>query len=308
MELIELYNGLQIPTIGYGTFPQKELLESNVPLAYNIGYRMLDTSDNYLNEKFIGTGLSRINANDIVVISKFSQPIKTSDLERCFYETREKLGKIDLYLMHWPFPYLWKKEWRIMEDLYLKGEVKGIGVCNFDIGYLKELLKICRVKPVINQFERHPLFQQTELVEMCKENDIHVMSYSPIARMDSELHEHPILKSLSEKYGKSINQIILRWHIDTNCIPIPASSSENHIRENFDIFDFQLTEEEIYQINSMETGKRVRFNPRTRFNKKQKQIFAKQRIKIEIKNIIGIKIWNMAKGFVPLKKIQKFYS
>ena len=308
MELVKLNNGLQIPIIGYGTFPQKEMLEGNVPIAYNIGYRMLDTSDNYLNEVFVGKGLSKIHANDIVVISKFSQPTRTSELERCFYETQKKLGKVDLYLMHWPFPYLWEKEWRMMEDLYLKGVVNGIGVCNFDVGYLKKLLKICRVKPVINQFERHPLFQQDELVEMCKENNIQVMSYSPVARMDGELHNHPVLKNLSEKYGKSINQIILRWHIDTNCIPIPASSSENHIRENFDIFDFHLSEKEIESINTLEAGKRIRFNPRTRFNKKQKHRFAKQRMKIEIKNIIGKKIWNIAKGFVPSKKNQNFYS
>lgn len=295
MESIILNNGLQIPLMGYGTYPQKDSLAENIPLAYNIGYRMVDTSDNYQNEVFVGKGLSKIAANDIVVISKFSQPLKTNHLERCFFETQKKLGQIDLYLMHWPFPYLWEKEWRMMEELYLKGLIKGIGVCNFDVGYLKKLLKICRVKPVINQFERHPLFQQEELVKMCKDNDIQVMSYSPVARMDSELHNHPVLKGLSEKYGKSINQIILRWHIDTQCIPIPASSSENHIKENFDVFDFQLTKEEIESINSMEAGKRIRFNPRTRFTKIQKQKFAKQRIKLEIKNLVGEKIWRQIK-------------
>lgn len=308
MELVKLNNGLLIPTIGYGTFPQKEILEDNVPIAYNVGYKLVDTSDNYLNEQFVGKGLSKLKTDDMIVVSKFSQPLRTHELEKCFNETRDKLGRIDLYLMHWPFPYLWEKEWRMMEELYLKGAVKGIGVCNFDEGYLKQLLKICRVKPLINQFERHPLFQQAELVKMCKDNDIQVMSYSPVARMNSELHEHPTLKSLSEKYGKSINQIILRWHIDTNCIPIPASSSKNHIRENFDIFDFHLSEKEIESINAMETGRRIRFNPRTRFNKEQKRIFAKQRMKMEIKKILGKKIWNIAKGFIPSEKSQKFYN
>lgn len=297
MELVELNNALQIPIIGYGTFPQKEILEDNVPIAYNIGYQLVDTSDNYLNEQFVGKGLSKLKTNDMIVVSKFSQPLRTHELEKCFYETRDKLGRIDLYLMHWPFPYLWEKEWRMMEDLYLRGEVKGIGVCNFDTGYLKRLLKICRVKPVINQFERHPLFQQSELVRMCKENDIQVMSYSPVARMDSELHTHPLLKELSKKYGKTINQIILRWHIDTQCIPIPASSSENHIRENFDIFDFQLTKDEVERINAMDNGKRIRFNPRTRFDKKHKKKFAKLRMKMEMKSIVGEKIWNKAKMF-----------
>lgn len=297
MEYVKLNNGLLIPQIGYGTFPQKESLVENVPIAYNIGYRMIDTSDNYRNEVFVGEGLSKTTANSMVVISKFSQPLRTSDLKHCFLETQKKLGQVDLYLMHWPFPYLWEKEWRMMEELYLKGLVKGIGVCNFDAGYLKKLLKICRVKPVINQFERHPLFQQRELVKMCNDNNIQVMSYSPVARMDSELHNHPVLKGLSEKYGKSINQIILRWHIDTLCIPIPASSSENHIRENFEVFDFHLTKEEIESINIMEAGKRIRFNPRTRFERKQKNRFAKLRIKMDIKKIIGEKIWNSAKNY-----------
>lgn len=297
MEQVILNNGVQIPIIGYGTFPQKEILEQNVPIAYNTGYRMLDTSDNYLNEQYIGKGLSKLGNYKMTIISKFSQPLRTTELKNCFIESRNKLGKIDLYLMHWPFPYLWEKEWRYMEDLYLKGEVNGIGVCNFDEGYLKRLLKICRVKPVINQFERHPLFQQANLVKMCQENNIQVMSYSPVARMDSELHSHPVLKNLSNKYGKTINQIILRWHIDTQCIPIPASSSEIHIIENFDIFDFKLTKEEVECINAMDNGKRIRFNPRTRFDKTQKKRFANKRIKMEIKNIVGEYIWNKAKKY-----------
>lgn len=295
MDYVKLNNGLNIPIIGYGTFPQKDILTENISIAYNNGYRMLDTSDNYLNEEFIGKGLLKINSKDIIIISKFSQPVRTADFESCFNETLNKLGRVDLYLLHWPFPYLWEKEWRMMEKLYLDGKVKGIGVCNFDVGYLKRLLKICHVKPVINQFERHPLFQQTELVRMCQENDIQVMSYSPVARMDNELQNHPVLKKISEKHGKSINNIILRWHIDTKCIPIPASSNEKHIRENFDVFDFSLTEEDVNTINALEMGKRIRFNPRSRFNKQQKRLFAKQRVKMEIKDIVGDTIWNMAK-------------
>ncbi len=294
MEYRELSNGLNIPIIGYGTFPQKEQLMTNVPIAYNVGYRMLDTSDNYLNEEYVGKGLLKINSNDITIISKFSQPVRTADFESCFNETLNKLGRVDLYLLHWPFPYLWEKEWRMMENLYLEGKVKGIGVCNFDVGYLKRLLKICKVKPVINQFEHHPLFQQPELVKMCQDNNIQVMSYSPLARMDKELQNHPVLKNLADKYGKSINSIILRWNIDTRCIPIPASSKEKHIRENIDIFDFCLTKEEVNIINELETGRRIRFNPRSRFTKNQKRVFAKQRVKMEIKDIVGDRIWNLA--------------
>ena len=151
-----------------------------------------------------------------------------------------------------------------MEELYLSGKCDAIGVCNFDLGYMKELLSFCKVKPAINQFERHPMFQQKELVDFCKDKDITVMAYSPVARMDKRLHENPVLKEIAAKYSKTVSQVILRWDIDTGSIPIPASSSEKHIAENYDIFDFILTEEEIDAINSLEAGMRIRFNPRTK--------------------------------------------
>ena len=157
-----------------------------------------------------------------------------------------------------------------MEELYLARKCDAIGVCNFDLGYMKELLAFCKIKPAINQIERHPMFQQQELVDFCQENDIAVMAYSPVARMDKELHESPILKELSAKYGKTVSQIILRWDIDTGCIPIPASSSEKHIEDNYDVFDFVFNNDEIDAINNLERGKRIRFNPRTRFTKKSK--------------------------------------
>lgn len=276
MEMYELYNGYRIPVIGYGTFPQKETLVQNVPIAYRAGYRMIDTSDNYVNEKFVGMGLQQIEDADLTIISKFSQPMRTESLEECFnnsFTVLQWVGNNGIYLLHWPYPYLWKTQWRKMEDLYLSGKCAAIGVCNFDEGYLKELLAICRVKPMINQFERHPLFQQKELVDLCQQETIQVMSYSPLARMDDELNKNQILVRIAKKYDKSVNQVILRWNIDTGCIPIPASSSENHIKENIDVLDFQLTNEEISEINSLDKGKRIRYNPRTRFNKHEQRSF-----------------------------------
>lgn len=258
-----------IPLIGFGTFPYKEVLTKCIPTAILGGVKLIDTSDNYENEDFVGKGLAKVYLDNVIVIGKFSQPLRTYELEKCFEESKQKLGKLNIYLLHWPYPYLWKKQWKRMEDLYLEGKCDAIGVCNFDLGYMKELLAICRVKPTINQFERHPLFQQQELVDFCIDNDIVVMAYSPVARMDKELHESHILKSIANKYGKTVIQVILRWDIDTNCVPIPASSSEEHIKENFDIFDFHLTNEEIAAINSLENGKRVRFNPRTRFSRSE---------------------------------------
>ena len=133
---------------------------------------------------------------------------------------------------------------------------------------------------MINQFERHPLFQQQHLVELCKKEDIQVMSYSPLARMDDELNINQTLERIAKKYGKSVNQIILRWNIDTGCIPIPASSSEKHIQENIDVFDFQLTEIEVKEINCLDRGKRIRYNPRTRFDEKDKKSFWMKKLEI----------------------------
>ncbi len=277
---VTLNNGMHVPLIGMGTFPYKEELEETIPYAINkIGVRLIDTSDNYWNEEFVGKGLAKSSHNDEIIISKFSQPTRTHELNKCFNESMQRLGKLNIYLLHWPFPYLWKKQWRKMEDLYLAGKCDAIGVCNFDLGFLKELLSFCRVIPAINQFERHPLFQQQEIVDFCKENNITVMAYSPVARMDNDLQESDILKRLSAKYGKTINQIILRWDVDTGCVPIPASSSEKHIHENFDIFDFALEKEEIEAINTLEKGKRIRFNPHTRFSWQQKFRFFKYKIK-----------------------------
>lgn len=280
---MELNNKYVIPSIGLGTFPYKESLEKSLPFAINKeNVKMIDASDNYGNEEFVGKGLRQVDLTSVVVVSKFSQPYRTHELDICFEESKKTLGALNIYLLHWPYPYLWKQQWRKMEDLYLAGKCDAIGVCNFDMGYLKNLLSFCRVKPSINQFERHPLFQQRELYEFCLANNIVVMSYSPVARMDEDLQNNDILKRLSDKYGKTINQIILRWDIDTGCIPIPASSSENHIHENFDVFDFSLKNEEIDAINSLEIGKRIRFNPRTRFSLQNKISFIKSRIKLMI--------------------------
>lgn len=277
---IKLNNGYSMPTIGYGTFPQKETLAVNVPIAIETGYQMIDCSDNYKNEEFVGKGLDSLKSSEIIVVTKFSQPLRTNELEKCFYESQRKLGRINVYLLHWPFPFLWKKQWRKMEKLYLDGKCDAIGVCNFDLGYLKELLSFCKVKPAINQFERHPLFQQRELFEFCQSNNIAVMSYSPVARMDKALFESPVLQQIANRYKKTISQVILRWDIDTNSIPIPASSSKVHIEENINIFDFKLEESEIKEINNMEIGKRIRFNPRTRFSFRKKLKFLVYRFKM----------------------------
>ncbi|MBR4329847.1 MAG: aldo/keto reductase, partial [Candidatus Riflebacteria bacterium] len=171
---------LNLPEMGFGTFPQKEKLLESVPTAIKYGYRLIDTSDNYQNEEFVGEALKKIDSetlDEITVISKFSQPMRTYELEKCFDESKAKLNnKLNVYLLHWPFPFLWKEEWKRMENLYLSGKCDAIGVCNFEEKHLKKLFKFCRVKPMFNQFECHPTFQQKELINFCKDNGITVIA------------------------------------------------------------------------------------------------------------------------------------
>ena len=279
--MINLNNGFNLPDIGLGTFPYKEELYSAIPEAYKIGYRLVDTSDNYNNEIHVGKALKMLSEEqrkDIVVVTKYSSP--GLSIKEAFNNSAEKLDTpIDVYLMHWPYPFLWERRWREMEELYLEGKCMAIGVCNFTSKYLEQLLKICKVKPMLNQFECHPMFQQTETYDLCRQEGIQVISYSPLARMNKALFTAPILLNLAKKFDKSVGQIILRWDIQTGRMPIPASKSAKHLEDNFNVFDFSLSNKDIVEINSLESGMRIRFNPDTRFSSSQKMHFLFKNIK-----------------------------
>lgn len=282
MNVYELYNGMKIPAIGLGTFPYKEKLEESIPIAVNKGYRLIDTSDNYGNEINVGHAFQKLDkdkrADDIIIITKYSKPSLTMFFSKMFKKSQMALYNsdshpVDIYLLHWPYPFLWKKQWKKMEKLYEEGKCKAIGVCNFEKKHLEELFKICKIKPMIDQFECHPMFQQREMVQFCKENNIQVMSYSPFARMDKRLVENSKLCELASKYNKSVQQIILRWNIQKGLIPIPASVTEKHLESNINVFDFVLLEEEMKAIDDLECGMRVRFDPDTRFPTWYKIVF-----------------------------------
>jgi diketogulonate reductase-like aldo/keto reductase len=234
-----------------------------------------------MNESYVGEGLREVDAGQVVVATKFSQPLKTKCLERCSEESERKLGgRVDMYLLHWPYPFLWKLQWRKMEKLYHDGRCRMIGVCNFKAKHLKRLLAFCSVRPVVNQIERHPMYQQREIVAFCREHGIRIMSYSPLARMDDMLMRNPVLSRIAESHGKTVPQVVIRWNIDSGHIPIPASRTERHILGNFDVFDFSLSREEIDQIDALESGGRIRFDPDTRFGWKDKLRFLLCRLKL----------------------------
>ncbi len=291
MKTVSLWNDVEMPCVGYGTFPQKASLERTVPMAVGNGYRLIDASDNYHNEEFVGRGLAACGEvrQDICVVTKFSQPLKTGRLAACFAASERKLGgRVDVYLLHWPYPFLWRLQWRKMEELYLAGRCRAIGVCNFDRKMLEKLLSFCRVKPMVDQFERHPVFQQGETAVFCRENGVQVMCYSPLARMDERLMKNGVLEGIASRHGKTVGQVVLRWSVERGDVPIPASGSESHVRENFDVFDFSLTDDEMKAIDALESGCRVRFDPSRRFSFSEKARFLWCRIKLAVKGVVAV--------------------
>ena len=262
--------------IGFGTFPMKEVLEEVIPLAERNGYSFIDTSDDYFNETFVAKG---VEGTHLKIFTKFSLVNNVLHFDS-YVEEQMKLYKdhglkVHCYLIHWPYPFLYKKIWRKMEQLYLHGVVEEIGVCNFTTKHLQNLLKDCRVKPMYNQIELHPLFQQRDVTQFCAENGIRVISYSPFARMDDELFSNETIQQIAQDHKTTVHNVILKWNLQKGYIPIPSTSKENHL-ENMSLNNLSqitLSEQEIASIDAMDKGKRVRFNPDTYFSAKSKVKF-----------------------------------
>ncbi len=259
-----------MPIIGIGTYPLNGIpLIKTVINAYKNGYRSFDTSAAYFNEECLGIALRRLKtygAKDIFITTKLRNTSQCEGKVReGFLESLKKLGleTIDLYLMHWPYPNRFLESWKEMELLYKEGFVKAIGVCNFHQHHLEKLLKVADVVPSINQVELHPLLSQKPLMDYCLEKGICMQAYSPIARMDSKLIEHPLLVELANKYQKSVVQIVLRWDVQKGIIVIPKSGNLKRLKENINIFDFELTSNEMLKIDQINENYRVRFDPDT---------------------------------------------
>lgn len=270
MKFITLNNGLKMPILGFGTFPLNKIkLVKCILIAKKYGYLNIDTSRAYGNEKWIGMAfkLLRLFGNKkLFVTTKLGNPDqRKGDVRKALNESMKRLGVnyIDLYLMHWPNPETYIDSWRQMEELYKEGLVGAIGVCNFHEHHLEKLIENCEIIPAINQIELHPLLTQTSLREYCQKKGIQIQAYSPVARMDPKLIKNEILVSISKKYKKTVPQIILRWNIEHNIVTIPKSGTKNRIIENIDIFDFELTNDEVRQIDEINEDYRVRHNPDT---------------------------------------------
>ena len=253
MEYLKLNDGNEMPVLGIGTFLLiPEQAENSVYHALESGYRLIDTANAYVNEKAVGRGIKKsgLPRKEIFVTTKLWPTVY--EVEDAVDKTlhRLDLDYIDLLLLHQPSGnYI--AGYKAMEKAVKEGKVKSIGLSNFEIPQLKEILDICEIKPAVLQFEAHPYFTEDEIKEFLKPNNMHYMAWYPLGHGDKSLMEEPIFKTLGEKYGKSPVQIILRWHVQMGHVVIPGATKEEHIKANIDIFDFVLTEEDMTEIDKI---------------------------------------------------------
>lgn len=259
MEYAVLNNGVKMPMAGIGTFLlSPDEAESSVLSALGCGYRLIDTANAYVNEKAVGRAMKKsgVPREEIFLETKLWPSFYEQD--DAVDKTLERLGTdyIDLLLIHQPAGnYI--AGYRQMEKAYKEGKVKAIGLSNFNEDQIREILDICEVKPAVLQSEVHPYSQEKELKEFLDKEGIVIQAWYPLGHGDKALIEESLFTELGKKYGKSNAQIILRWHIQDGNIVIPGSKNPQHIMDNFDLFDFELTDEEMAKIGEMD--KKVRY-------------------------------------------------
>ena len=258
MEFVTLNNGVKMPMAGIGTFLlTPDEAEASVLSALQCGYRLIDTANAYLNEKAVGRAMkaSGLPREEIFLETKLWPAFY--EQEDAVEKTLERLGTdyIDLLLIHQPAGnYI--AGYKQMEKAYKAGKVRAIGLSNFTPAMIQEILDVCEVKPAVLQTEVHPYSQEKALKEFLNKEGIAIQAWYPLGHGDKALLEEPVFTKLGEKYGKSAAQIILRWHIQDGNIVIPGSKNPDHIRDNFDLFDFALTDEEMGEIAALDKQKR----------------------------------------------------
>ncbi|WP_199425939.1 aldo/keto reductase [Thermaerobacillus caldiproteolyticus] len=265
-----LHNGVKMPWFGIGVFKVEdgpELVHA-VKTAIKHGYRSVDTAAIYGNEAGVGQGIREgikeagISREDLFVTSKVWNTDLGYESTIAAYETSlKKLGLeyLDLYLIHWPVEGKYKDAWRALETLYKEGRVRAIGVSNFQIHHLEDLMKDAEIKPMVNQVEYHPRLTQKELQAFCREHGIQLEAWSPL--MQGQLLDNEVLQEIANKYNKSVAQVILRWDLQNGVVTIPKTTKEHRIVENASVFDFELTEEDMKRIDGLNQNHRVGPDP-----------------------------------------------
>ncbi len=265
---ITLNSGARMPQLGFGVYqvPPEEAAQA-VRAALEAGYRSIDTATLYGNEEGVGQAIaeSSVRREDLFVTTKLWNDSQGYDqAQRAFDESLSKLGLdyVDLYLIHWPAPGqdAYVDTWKAFEKLRSDGRAKNIGVSNFQIPHLRRLLEETDVVPAVNQIELHPNLQQGDLRSFHNEHGIVTEAWSPLGQ-GKGLLEDTTLSAMAEKYGKSPAQIVLRWHLQLGNVVIPKSATPSRVRDNIDVFDFELADDDLAVIASLETGVRVGPDP-----------------------------------------------
>ncbi|WP_460939341.1 aldo/keto reductase [Spirosoma humi] len=256
---VTLNNGIKMPLLGFGTYLLTgSACEQAVLHALTTGYRLIDTAAAYHNEESVGRAIkkSRVRREEIFVTTKFLPAAPGYEqAKRAFDASLKKLGLdyIDLYLIHLPQGDV-HASWTAMEEFYKEGKVRAIGVSNFNMDQVQDLLKPHRVVPAINQVETHPFSQKTDMQQALNDQGIRLESWAPFAQGKANLFTNERLKVLSGNYNKSVAQVVLRWLIQREIVVIPKSANPKRIAENFNVFDFELSSDDMATIKSLDTG------------------------------------------------------
>ncbi len=265
-DTVEIAPGVLMPWVGLGTYRSAEGMEVEHEVAWGLelGYRGIDTASLYGNEEGIGHALRRagIPRDDLFIATKVwnSEQGYDTTMQACSDSlARLRLDHVDLYLIHWPNPSLMEETWRAMEELHHQGKARAIGACNFLVPHLDQLLSFAEVPPAVDQVEHHPRLQQPELRDFCRDEGITMQAWAPVMR--GGVCRIPEMVSIGARYGKSAAQVSIRWILQHGVTTIPKSVHRDRIAENAAVFDFELTDEEMRVIDSLDTGQRIGPDP-----------------------------------------------
>ena len=260
MKNVTLSNGVQMPILGFGVFQIRDEAEAiqSVETALEVGYRSLDTAASYGNESAVGTAIrnSGIAREDLFITTKvWVDSAGEESALRAFDASMSKLGLdyLDLYLIHQPFGDVYGS-WRAMERLYNEGRIRSIGVSNFYPDRLVDLIMHNEIAPHLNQIETHPFFTREDYQALMVERGVQIESWAPFAEGKNDLFTNSVLAAIGAAHGKSVAQVVLRWLIQRDVVVIPKSVTASRIAENFDVFDFELTSDEMAKISGLDTG------------------------------------------------------
>lgn len=260
MQTVKLNNGIEMPMEGFGVFQIPEAVQCGqaVTDALQAGYRLIDTAAAYMNEEAVGEAVKKsgIPREELFITTKlWIQDYGYENTKKAFETSMKKLGLdyLDLYLMHQPMSDYYGS-WRAMEELYQEGKIRAIGVCNFYPERLADLCLNAKVVPAVNQIECHPFFQRGKDMETMKEYGVQIEAWGPLAEGQKNIFQNETLAGIGAKYGKTVAQVILRWHIQRGVVIIPKSVHKERIEENLNIWDFELNAEDMDVISKMDIG------------------------------------------------------